>query len=190
LNNLKDTELFLAARRCRVPHEIMTVPSIRILFVCMGNICRSPAGEGVMRSLVTQAGLDGRIQVASAGTISLHAGELPDARMRAAALRRGYALTSRARQIDATDFDRFDLVLTMDEDNLRNVSALAKTDDHRRKVRRFVEFCRTHADASVPDPYYGGVDGFEHVLDLLEDGCRGWLEYLSRSGSGEASASA
>ena len=148
----------------------------RLLFVCMGNICRSPAGEGVMRALAEKARLAGALEIASAGTIGMHAGAPPDARMRAAAARRGYALVSRARQITAADLDAFDLILTMDEENRRNVLALAKTDAQRARVRRFVDFCSKHADAEVPDPYYGGEEGFEHVLDLLEDGCEGLLE--------------
>lgn len=148
----------------------------RILFVCLGNICRSPAGEGVMRKLVAEAGLAERVAVASAGTLGLHAGRLPDARMRAAAARRGYELTSRARQFMAEDFARFDLILTMDEDNRSNVLALATTEAQRARVRRFTEFCRKHTVTAVPDPYYGGPEGFEQVLDLLEDGCNEILD--------------
>ncbi|MFA6288268.1 MAG: low molecular weight protein-tyrosine-phosphatase [Opitutaceae bacterium] len=155
-----------------------------VLFVCMGNICRSPAGEGVMRALAAKAGIADRVEIASAGTIGLHAGELPDARMRAAAARRGYELKSRARQITRADLDRYDLILAMDEENLRNVLALAATDEQRARVFRFVDFCGKHADSSVPDPYYGGDEGFEHVLDLLEDGCGGLLRSLVKKGEG------
>ena len=166
---------------------IMETRKTGVLFVCMGNICRSPAGEGVMRALVAKAGLSGRVEIASAGTIGLHAGELPDARMRAAAARRGYELKSRARQIIRADLDRYDLILTMDGDNLRNVLALAATDEQRARVRPFVGFCSKHKDTSVPDPYYGGDEGFEHVLNLLEDGCDGVLETLrDTKGSGVA----
>jgi len=157
---------------------IMETKKTSVLFVCMGNICRSPAGEGVMRALVAKAGLSDRVEIGSAGTIGLHAGELPDVRMRAAAARRGYELKSRARQITRADLDRYDLILTMDGDNHRNVLALAGTDAQRARVRPFVGFCGKHADTSVPDPYYGGDEGFEHVLDLLEDGCDGVLEAL------------
>ncbi len=143
----------------------------------MGNICRSPAAEGVFRGLSERAGRADRWEVASAGTIGMHAGELPDARMREAAARRGYDLRSRARRIEREDFSRFDLILTMDEDNRRHVLALAADEAGRARVRRFVDFCRKHVDAdAVPDPYYGGAAGFEHVLDLLEDGCAGLLE--------------
>jgi protein-tyrosine phosphatase len=149
-----------------------------VLFVCMGNICRSPAGEGVMRALVEKAGLTDSVKIASAGTIGMHAGELPDPRMRAAASRRGYELISRARKFIAADFDAFDLILTMDEDNRRNVLALASTPEQQARVRSFCDFCAEHDDRAVPDPYYGGAQGFEHVLDLLEDGCRGIVESL------------
>jgi protein-tyrosine phosphatase len=150
----------------------------RVLFVCMGNICRSPAAEGVFRSFVERAGLSAHWEIASAGTIGMHAGELPDSRMRAAAERRGYLLRSRARRIEREDFSRFDLIVTMDEDNRRNVLALADNESGRARVRRFVDFCRKHPDADgVPDPYYGGAAGFERVLDLLEDGCEGLLNH-------------
>lgn len=149
----------------------------RVLFVCMGNICRSPAAEGVFRALIERAGRADRWEIASAGTIGMHAGELPDARMRAAAARRGYDLRSRARRIDRADFLRFDLILTMDEDNRRNVLALAGDEAERARVHRFVDFCRKQAGVdAVPDPYYGGEVGFERVLDLLEDGCSTLLE--------------
>lgn len=131
-----------------------------------------------MRALVEKAGLAASVEVASAGTIGMHAGEPPDGRMRAAAGRRGYELAGRARQITREDLDRFDLVLTMDEDNRRNVLALAGSDAQRARVRRFAEFCRRHRVDAVPDPYYGGTEGFEHVLDLLEDGCCGVLDTI------------
>lgn len=154
----------------------MTDP-VRILFVCMGNICRSPAGEGVLANMVADAGLADRIEIDSAGTIGMHRGNRADARMRAAATQRGYDLSSRARQVTAADLDRFDLILTMDDDNHRGVLALATTDAQRQHVRPFCSFCKSHDEREVPDPYYGGPRGFEHVLDLLEDGCRGVLAW-------------
>lgn len=157
---------------------------LRVLFVCMGNICRSPAGEGVLRARLAAAGLANRVTVDSAGTIGYHAGSPPDRRMRAAASRRGYDLDSRARQVTAADLDRFDLILTMDEDNRRDVLALARDDRQRARVRAFCEFCQTHAETEVPDPYYGGDQGFEHVLDLLEDGCAGVIEWARRRNAG------
>ena len=129
-----------------------------------------------MRALAEKARLADGLEIASSGTIGMHAGAPPDARMRAAAARRGYSLVSRAGQITVADLDAFDLIVTMDEENRRNVLALAKTDAQRARIRRFVDFCSKHADAEVPDPYYGGEEGFEHVLDLLEDGCEGLLE--------------
>ncbi len=155
----------------------MNPPRVRILFVCMGNICRSPAGEGVLAQLVAEAGLSEQIAIDSAGTIGMHAGERADSRMRHAAAHRGYDLTSLARQVTAADLDAFDLILTMDEDNLRNVLRLATTDAQRTRIRPFCEFCSDHADQEVPDPYYGGPQGFQYVLDLLEDGCRGVLDW-------------
>ncbi len=151
-----------------------------VLFVCMGNICRSPAGEGVMRALVAKEGLSDRVEIASVGTIGLHAGELPDERMRAAAARRGYELNSRARQITREDMERYDFILTMDGSNHRDVLALATTNVQRSRVWPFVGFCSKHNDTSVPDPYYGGAEGFEHVLDLIEDGCGGFLRSIRK----------
>mgnify|MGYP000909500663 CR=1 FL=1 len=153
----------------------------RVLFVCMGNICRSPAAEGVLRALVKRGGFADRVEIASAGTIGLHAGELPDSRMRSAAAKRGYTLTSRARKFAPSDFKRFDLILTMDEDNRRDVLNQATTDADRQRVRPFVEFCRKHRASLVPDPYYGGPEGFERVLDLLEDGCAGILDTITQT---------
>lgn len=155
----------------------MSTPPVRILFVCMGNICRSPAGEGVLAKMVVDAGLSDRIKIDSAGTLGMHAGNPPDSRMRAAATARGYDLTSRARQVIATDLDDFDLILVMDRDNERNVLKLAKTDEQRERVRLFCTFCEKHLEREVPDPYYGESQGFEYVLDLLEDGCRGVLNW-------------
>lgn len=154
---------------------------LRILFVCMGNICRSPAGEGVLTKMVAAAGLADQIKIDSAGTIGMHQGNRADSRMRAAAITRGYDLTSRARQVIASDLDSFDLILTMDEDNHRGVLALATTATQRNRVRLFCSFCDNHSEREVPDPYYGGAQGFEHVLDLLEDGCRGVLAWARKS---------
>ncbi len=150
----------------------------RVLFVCLGNICRSPAAEGVLRQLVQKAGLSSEIEIGSAGTIGFHEGKLPDARMRAAAGRRGYTLDSRARHFTARFFADYDLIVTMDASNQANVFALAPDDASRAKVRAFCSFCRSHGETEVPDPYYGGPEGFDHVLDLLEDGCAGLLDEL------------
>lgn len=149
-----------------------------LLFVCMGNICRSPAAEGVMRALVEAEGLADHVVIRSAGTGGWHAGNLPDARMRSAARNRGYNLQSRARQVTTDDLHEFDLVLVMDRQNQREIRSFDSGGDKTTKIRLFCEFCTDHDDEEVPDPYYGGEQGFEHVLDLLEDGCRGVLCHI------------
>lgn len=153
---------------------------IRVCFVCLGNICRSPQAEGIFRELVVTASLTDRFHIDSAGTGGWHAGELPDARTRATSARRGVPLTHRARQFTVADFERFDHILAMDRRNLADLHALAPTDDARRKVR----LLRDHDPAGsgdVPDPYYGGHDGFDHVFDLCEAACRGLLAELTRN---------
>ena len=155
----------------------------RLLFVCLGNICRSPAAEGVFLHLIAREGLDDRFVVDSAGTGGWHVGNPADRRMRAAAERRGIHLPSRARQIDRADFSAFDRILTMDDDNLRNVRALARELGERpglARIQPMTSHCRQFSASEVPDPYYGGDQGFEHVLDLLEDACAGLLETLLR----------
>jgi protein-tyrosine phosphatase len=148
----------------------------RILFVCLGNICRSPTAEGVMRRLVAEQGLDDEVEIDSAGTGGWHVGAAPDARATEAAGRRGTVLSGAARRFDpATDFDRFDLIVAMDAENRRDLLALAPDDDARAKVRMFLAGGR-----DVPDPYYGGADGFERVLDLVEEASRALLVELRR----------
>jgi protein-tyrosine phosphatase len=156
---------------------------VRLLFVCMGNICRSPTAEAVMRSLVRDAGLEGEIEIDSAGTGGWHVGEPPDPRATEAARRRGIVLEGRARQVRAEDFDRHDLLLVADRENFGHLRALAPDEDARRKVRLLREFDPASAgapDLDVPDPYYGGPDGFDRVLDLVEAACRGLLEHATR----------
>lgn len=143
----------------------------KLLFVCMGNICRSPAAEGVMKHDLEQAGLTGEVMVDSAGTIDYHIGKLPDSRMRAAAEHRGLTLGHRARQVTAQDLKDFDLVLVMDHENLSEVMRLPGAREQQAKIKLFCEYCTEHDEKEVPDPYYGGAQGFEKVLDLLEDGC-------------------
>lgn len=150
-----------------------------ILFVCLGNICRSPAADGIMHHKVQQAGLTELISIDSAGTYYGHRGDRPDQRMRRAAARRGYELTHRARTISQEDFDLFDLIVVMDDSNFANVSSLAPSRAHTEKITRMASFFRQHPDWDhVPDPYYEGREGFELVIDLLEDGCDNLLEYL------------
>lgn len=153
---------------------------IRILFVCLGNICRSPAAEGVMRAIVEKEGEVKRIEIDSAGLYGGHAGELPDRRMRVHAFQRGYNLTHHSRPVRMSDFDNFDLIVAMDHSNYDRLRAMAPTLEDERKVVRMIDFVRGFPQCDcVPDPYYDGAEGFELVLDLLEDGCFNLFETLS-----------
>jgi protein-tyrosine phosphatase len=154
---------------------------IKILFVCMGNICRSPSGEAVMNAMIKKNNLQDRISCDSAGTIAYHAGEKADARMQRHAVKRGYDLTSIARQIKEYDFDRFDYIITMDSENYRNVKALDSSNKYENKIFMMMEFATQYSDSEVPDPYYGGEQGFEYVLDLLEDACLGLLKHIIKN---------
>ncbi|MGE0867026.1 MAG: low molecular weight protein-tyrosine-phosphatase [Kofleriaceae bacterium] len=151
---------------------------MRICFVCLGNICRSPTAEGVMRKLISDAGLDGKIVIDSAGTGNWHVGELADPRTRRAAAARGLSLTHRARQFTAADLDRFDYVIAMDHANLRHLQRMAG--DRKAPIVRLLRSYDPDAgdDDEVPDPYAGGSDGFEHVLDLCERACAGLLTHV------------
>jgi len=154
---------------------------MRILFVCLGNICRSPTAEAVMRDLVRREGLAGEIEVDSAGTGDWHVGEPPDARSAEAARRRGIVMDGAARQVIAGDFDDWDLLLAMDRSNHRALLSLAADEESRAKVRMLREYdpeAVASGDLDVPDPYYGGERGFEDVLDLVERACRGLLDDL------------
>ncbi|MFN5194036.1 MAG: low molecular weight protein-tyrosine-phosphatase [Cyanobacteriota bacterium] len=151
----------------------------RLLFVCLGNICRSPAAEGVFLQLLAREGLEHHFEVDSAGTGGWHVGKPADRRMQAAAGRRGINLVSRARQITPADLDRFDRILTMDHDNLQAVRSLERQlTAPRARIEPLVDHCRHWRVQEVPDPYYGGPQGFEEVLDLLEDACLGLLDQL------------
>lgn len=151
---------------------------VKILFVCLGNICRSPAAEGVLQKMVDDAGLSDKVQIASAGTSGYHAGELPDPRMREHGARRGYELLSPSQQFVPKFFKEFDVIVTMDHSNYKNVTALAKSGEDTRKVKHFSHYCCKYSITEVPDPYTGGPEGFEHVLDLMEDGCAEILRRL------------
>jgi len=155
-------------------------PVLNVLFVCMGNICRSPAAECLFRDYVQKQGWTDRIYCESAGTIGFHEGNPPDARIRDAGRSRGYRIEGSARQIRPEDFQRFDLIVTMDEENFRNVRHLASSRTGEEKVRPLCGFCREFSDQAVPDPYYGGGRGFEHVLDLLEDAVAGLFSECRR----------
>lgn len=147
---------------------------MKVLFVCLGNICRSPTAEGVLRHKVRAAGLEDRIEIDSAGTGDWHVGKAPDARTRATALRRGYDLSSlRARQVSLADFSRYDLILAMDNANLRDLKHL-RGSGGKAELDLFLRRYELEID-EVPDPYYGGEDGFERVLDLVERACDGLL---------------
>ncbi len=151
---------------------------MKILFVCLGNICRSPTAEAVFRAVLAREAPGLGIQVDSAGTAGYHIGEPPDPRTRQAALRRGYDLSSlRARIVELSDFERFDLILAMDGENLAVLKRRAPR-DFARKVRLFLEFAPELGVADVPDPYYGGPNGFEEVLDLVEEAAHGLLRHV------------
>lgn len=153
---------------------------ITILFVCLGNICRSPSAEGIMRKLVEDAGLTESIEIDSAGILSVHQGELPDARMRAHALRRGYVLDSRSRPVVSTDFFNFDYIIGMDDRNISDLRERAIDLESQEKIHRMAEYFEDQESFDhVPDPYYGGAEGFETVLDLLESSCKRLLATVS-----------
>lgn len=151
---------------------------IKVLFVCMGNICRSPSGEAVMNAYIKNEGLSDKIICDSAGTIAYHAGEPADSRMQQHANRRNYHLTSISRKINQPDFEEFDYIIAMDQDNLHDINKLATFTGHESKVSLMTDYCSNDNPGYVPDPYYGGAAGFEQVLDLLEDACGGLLNHI------------
>ena len=149
-----------------------------VLFVCLGNICRSPTGEGVLRALVESRGLADRIDIDSAGTGSWHVGESSDPRMREAAERRGYRLDSIARQVAEDDFERFDLLVAMDRSNLDDLHAKAPAGTDLARIRLLSEFLDGDWPQEVPDPYYGGAEGFDYVLDMIESAGPRLIDHL------------
>ncbi|HBL14446.1 MAG TPA: protein tyrosine phosphatase, partial [Cyanobacteria bacterium UBA11162] len=155
--------------------------SCKLLFVCLGNICRSPSAENIMNHLVEQAGLSESISCDSAGTSSYHIGSCPDQRMTAAAKRRGIILQGQARQFRKSDFEEFDLILAMDRANYRDILSLDPAGKYQDKVRLMCDFASHYPEREVPDPYYGGVEGFNHVIDLLLDACEGLLNYVCKN---------
>lgn len=151
----------------------------KILFVCLGNICRSPSAEAVMLKCLKDNGLMDSFVVDSAGTCAYHVGEHADARMMAHAQRRGIVLTSISRGVRPhSDFQNFDLIVAMDNSNYRNLQRLATTPHDEQKIVMMTDYCRKYDLTEVPDPYYGGEAGFELVLDLLDDACQGLLKHL------------
>jgi protein-tyrosine phosphatase len=154
---------------------------IRVLFVCLGNICRSPTAEGVFRKLVQEQGLAKRVEIDSAGTHAYHVGAPPDARAQQAARRRGFDLSGlRGRQATARDIEQFDYVLAMDRENHENLLDICP-DGLKHKIRLFMEFAPVRPEQEVPDPYFGGPSGFDRVLDMIEEAAAGLLEDIRRN---------
>ncbi|MGL4411047.1 MAG: low molecular weight protein-tyrosine-phosphatase [Bacteroidales bacterium] len=152
----------------------------KILFVCLGNICRSPAAEGIMKHQVEAAGLSDKIEVDSAGTYGGHAGEAPDSRMRITAKRHGYTLEGKARQVAQRDFDSSDIILAMDDRTYDKLRDMAYTLEEQNKVHRMIEYSVDMRVNHVPDPYYGGIEGFNLVVEILEDACQGLLKSVEK----------
>ncbi|MGE0020599.1 MAG: low molecular weight protein-tyrosine-phosphatase [Draconibacterium sp.] len=151
----------------------------KVLFVCMGNICRSPGAEGVFTKMVNDHGLTSQYEIDSAGTAGYHAGEAADKRMQKHAAKRGYNLTSISRKFNpARDFDHFDLIIAMDDENVQSLKKVARNQTDLAKISKMTDYRKIWSYEEVPDPYYGGDEGFELVLDLLEDSCEGLLEKL------------
>ncbi|KAL1191038.1 hypothetical protein V5N11_018591 [Cardamine amara subsp. amara] len=169
------------------PTQSSETKPFSVLFVCLGNICRSPAAEGVFTDIVKKRGLDSKFNIDSAGTINYHEGNMADPRMRSAAKRRGIEITSLSRPIKASDFREFDLILAMDEQNKEDILKAYNVwkargnfpPDADKKVKLMCSYCKKHNDKFVPDPYYGGAQGFEKVLDLLEDACESLLDSVT-----------
>lgn len=153
----------------------------QILFVCLGNICRSSAADEIMRQIVRRAGVESHYTIDSAGTYGGHAGELPDPRMRSAGKRRGYNFTHRSRKVRTDDFEQFDLLLAMDDSVYESLSRLAPTVEALQRLERFADYLPAHFGYNyVPDPYYEGAEGFELVLNMLEEGCEQLFHHLEK----------
>jgi protein-tyrosine phosphatase len=158
----------------------------KLLFVCLGNICRSPSAENIMNHLLVEQGYDDQVRCDSAGTSSYHIGNPPDRRMTAAAQQRGIRMQGKARQFHRSDFEQFDLILAMDEENFEDILAMDREGKYRHKVRKMCDFCIRYGNQDVPDPYYGGQEGFNFVIDLLLDACQGLLDHLISSNAIQA----
>ena len=153
----------------------------KLLFVCLGNICRSPSAENIMSQLIEEAGLSAKITCDSAGTSGYHIGAAPDRRMNIAANKRGLELEGQSRKLKPADLQNFDLILAMDRANYEDILYLDREGKYEDKVRMMCDFATTKPDREVPDPYYGGADGFDYVIDLLYDACAGLLDYVVNS---------
>ena len=151
----------------------------KLLFVCLGNICRSPSAENIMNHLIQEHGFQAQVVCDSAGTAGYHIGKPPDRRMTAAAQRRGIALIGQARQFTPSDFEKFDLILAMDQENYEDILDLDPEKKYIHKVKMMCEFCQEYPDKEVPAPYYGGADGFDYVINLLLDACDGLLKTVT-----------
>ena len=152
-----------------------------LLFVCLGNICRSPSAENIMNHLVKEANLADKIICDSAGTSAYHIGSAPDRRMSSAAKKREIILVGKARKFRLSDFEQFDLILAMDRENYRDIIYLDPEENYRDTVQMMCSFATQHSDQEVPDPYYGGEAGFDYVIDLLLDSCNGLLDYIVKN---------
>jgi protein-tyrosine phosphatase len=174
-----DSALILKISLFLLPKQFM--PMKQLLFVCLGNVCRSPSAEAVFNALIEKYGLQSDLQCDSAGTDAYHTGDQADYRMKQFAQKRGYRLTSISRRVNPKyDFDRFDYIIGMDKQNVRDLKALARNEDDRKKISLMTDYCPDRKYDSVPDPYYGGAAGFELVLDILEDACEGLIRKLQQ----------
>lgn len=151
---------------------------VKVVFVCLGNICRSPSGEGIFTSIVDEMGYSDIIEIDSAGTSAYHVGEQADSRMRKHAARKGYRLESRSRQFVVKDLEYFDYVVAMDSSNYRDILRLDHSKRFKDKVFMMCDFSKEYFNQDIPDPYYGGAEGFDTVIIMLEEACRGLLDYI------------
>ena len=168
-------------KNMNTPNDLNINNKYKVLFVCLGNICRSPAAQGIFEHYVRENGMTDKIEADSAGTYSGHRGELPDRRMRNAALYRGFALTHLARPVSSLDFLDFDLIIAMDDQNYEDLMHLAPSVEATHKIHRMSEFLKVRKMSYIPDPYYMGVEGFSLVLDLLEDGCKNLYDTIVKA---------
>ena len=158
----------------------------KLLFVCLGNICRSPSAENIMNYLISEAGLSTKIICDSAGTSGYHVGAAPDRRMSMAAKKRELKLIGQSRQLKPVDLQSFDLILAMDRENYQDILYLDREGKYEGKIRLICDFTTEKPDKEIPDPYYGGADGFDYVIDLLYDACAGLLDYVLDSAEYQA----